>query len=239
MVWQGEDIGDLDADGRLLRVLSFFAFLIRGIDGRRIDRCSDGPTRTRSSRRKRSSGSSRRSSPITTTASVRLAGLVCYSPTTTEDAVQARWSGVYDALDAPGRDADQALAQTQIVVREAIQLNAQPWWSRFGRRSEVREIVPLAIDLGVDRSRMASPNCRAEANLPRRTGSCWSTRSRGLPIEQRAVVALHLYAGYPVDETARLMGAGLETTRSRLRLAREAAPPRAPGDGPMNARATR
>jgi RNA polymerase sigma-70 factor (ECF subfamily) len=43
----------------------------------------------------------------------------------------------------------------------------------------------------------------------------------GLPAEQRAVVALHLYEGYPVEETAQLMGAGIETTRSRLRLARQ------------------
>ena len=44
---------------------------------------------------------------------------------------------------------------------------------------------------------------------------------RELPVEQRAVVTLHLYAGYSVQETARIMGARLETTRSRLRLARE------------------
>jgi RNA polymerase sigma-70 factor (ECF subfamily) len=44
---------------------------------------------------------------------------------------------------------------------------------------------------------------------------------RRLPLEQRAAVALHLYAGYPVEETADLMGASVETTRSRLRLARQ------------------
>lgn len=37
---------------------------------------------------------------------------------------------------------------------------------------------------------------------------------------QRAVVALHLYAGYTVAETAELTNASVETTRSRLRLAR-------------------
>jgi DNA-directed RNA polymerase specialized sigma24 family protein len=31
---------------------------------------------------------------------------------------------------------------------------------------------------------------------------------------------LHLHLGYGVVETAELMGAGVETTRSRLRLAR-------------------
>ena len=39
--------------------------------------------------------------------------------------------------------------------------------------------------------------------------------------EQRAVVALHLYAGYTVAETAEIVGAPHETVRSRLRLARE------------------
>ena len=39
--------------------------------------------------------------------------------------------------------------------------------------------------------------------------------------EQRAVVALHLYAGYSVLETAALVDAPIETVRSRLRLARE------------------
>jgi RNA polymerase sigma-70 factor (ECF subfamily) len=42
-----------------------------------------------------------------------------------------------------------------------------------------------------------------------------------LSAEQRAVVALHLYAGYSVAETAELVGAPVETARSRLRLARQ------------------
>jgi DNA-directed RNA polymerase specialized sigma24 family protein len=36
----------------------------------------------------------------------------------------------------------------------------------------------------------------------------------------RAVVALHLYAGYSVDETARSIGIPVDTVRSRLRAAR-------------------
>jgi DNA-directed RNA polymerase specialized sigma24 family protein len=34
-------------------------------------------------------------------------------------------------------------------------------------------------------------------------------------------VALHLHAGYTVSETAELVGAPIETVRSRLRVARE------------------
>jgi DNA-directed RNA polymerase specialized sigma24 family protein len=39
--------------------------------------------------------------------------------------------------------------------------------------------------------------------------------------DHRAVVALHLHAGYSVAETAELVGAPLETVRSRLRVAKE------------------
>ena len=39
--------------------------------------------------------------------------------------------------------------------------------------------------------------------------------------DHRAVVALHLYAGYSVDETARILQVPFDTVRSRLRAARE------------------
>jgi RNA polymerase sigma-70 factor, ECF subfamily len=43
----------------------------------------------------------------------------------------------------------------------------------------------------------------------------------GLTRAQRAVVVLHLHAGYSVDETAELLGVPRETVRSRLRVARD------------------
>ena len=42
-----------------------------------------------------------------------------------------------------------------------------------------------------------------------------------LPADQRAAVALHLHYGYSVAETADIVGAPVETVRSRLRLGRE------------------
>jgi RNA polymerase sigma-70 factor (ECF subfamily) len=39
--------------------------------------------------------------------------------------------------------------------------------------------------------------------------------------EQRAVVALHHYAGYSLAETAEVVHAPVETVRSRLRLAKD------------------
>ena len=92
----------------------------------------------------------------------------------------------------------------QIVVREAIRLNRRPWWARF----------QASIDAG-----MSEPPDRRGGVDP--TWIALLDAFRTLPAEQRAVVALHLYEGYPVDETAKLMGATVETTRSRLRLARQ------------------
>jgi RNA polymerase sigma-70 factor (ECF subfamily) len=134
---------------------------------------------------------------------VRLASLVCHSSATIEDAVQAAMEQAWrrrHTLD----DRDRLRPWLdQIVVREAIRLNRRPWWSRFSHP--------------VDTATLETPDQRTGVD-PR-----WIALSiafRKLPAEQRAVVALHLYEGYPVDETAALMGSSLETTRSRLRLAR-------------------
>jgi RNA polymerase sigma-70 factor (ECF subfamily) len=150
---------------------------------------------------------------------VRLAGLVCHSSTTTEDAVQAAMEQAWRRRSTL-RDASRIKPWLdQIVVREAIRVNAQPWWSRFGRRSEVRQIEPLDLDIDGGGQVRRQPTSRGE---PAEAGWLALVEAfRRLPLEQRAVVALHLYAGYSVEETARLMGARLETTRSRLRLARE------------------
>jgi RNA polymerase sigma factor (sigma-70 family) len=150
---------------------------------------------------------------------VRLAALICHSPTTTEDAVQAAMEQAWRRR-ATLRDSSRIKPWLdQIVVREAIRVNAQPWWSRFGRRSDVRQIEPLALDVEDDGRVRRQPSSRGE---PTEAGWLALVEAfRRLPVEQRAVVALHLHAGYSLEETARLTGARLETTRSRLRLARE------------------
>jgi RNA polymerase sigma-70 factor (ECF subfamily) len=137
---------------------------------------------------------------------IRLAALVCHATTTVEDAVQAAmeqaWRRRHTLRDPtllrPWLD--------QIVVREAIRLNRRPWWSRFTQGNDAHGRASQVPDRrsGVD------PNWIA-----------LSVAFRSLPAEQRAVVALHLYEGYPVNETADMMGASIETTRSRLRLARQ------------------
>jgi RNA polymerase sigma-70 factor (ECF subfamily) len=137
---------------------------------------------------------------------VRLAALVCHADGSVEDAVQAAMEQAWrrrHTLRDPNRVRPWL---DQIVVREAIRLNRRPWWSRFGRRIEA-EPNPLEVP---DRRPGVDPAWIA-----------LSIAFRTLPAEQRAVVALHLYEGYPVDETAELMGVSTETTRSRLRLARK------------------
>jgi RNA polymerase sigma factor (sigma-70 family) len=133
---------------------------------------------------------------------VRLAALVCHSQSSVEDAVQAAMEQAWRRRDTL-RDASRIRPWLdQIVVRESIRLNRPPWWSRFGREQAPPDLP--------DRHGGVDPNWIALA-----------VAFKKLPVEQRAAVSLHMYAGYPVEETARLMGTSIETTRSRLRLARQ------------------
>jgi RNA polymerase sigma-70 factor, ECF subfamily len=135
---------------------------------------------------------------------VRLAALVCHANVSIEDAVQAAMEQAWRRRHTL-RDPERLRPWLdQIVVREAIRLNRRPWWSRFQSSPEASE--PTSPDRGSG----VNP-----------TWIALIAAFRELPAEQRAVVALHLYEGYSVDETASLMRASVETTRSRLRLARQ------------------
>jgi RNA polymerase sigma factor (sigma-70 family) len=126
---------------------------------------------------------------------IRLAGLVCHRVDDAEDAVQA---ALERAWRQRGTLADPERLRPwldRIVVREAIR-------SRHRVRPTVVDLT-LAVDHQADEWATVR---QAFASLSR---------------EQRAVVALHLYLGYPVAETAEIVGAPIETVRSRLRLARE------------------
>jgi RNA polymerase sigma-70 factor, ECF subfamily len=138
---------------------------------------------------------------------VRLAGIICREPADAQDAVQAaieRALGHRNALRDPGKIRSWL---NQIVVREAIRSD-----QRRRRRWNVLGTPPREIesaDLGGDPGR---PEALA-------VGVLWDGFER-LPIEQRVVLALHHYAGYSMVETAVIVGAPLETVRSRLRLGR-------------------
>jgi RNA polymerase sigma-70 factor (ECF subfamily) len=138
---------------------------------------------------------------------IRLAGLVCRNVADAEDAVQA-------ALERAWRN-QGALRDPQrlkpwldrIVVRESIRLtrSREGLLGRLLGRDHDEIVVELEDDRGPDAPRIAELRHAFER----------------LSAEQRAVVALHLYAGYSVAETATIVGVPLETARSRLRLARQ------------------
>ena len=133
---------------------------------------------------------------------VRLAGLVTRDVDQAQDAVQA-------ALERAWRKRDQAHADTfrpwldRIVVREAIRMaqgrnRLAPW------RHDPTDWLEMPA---------STPEPTVRAVLREALGR--------LSPDQRAVVALHLYAGYSVDETARVLQIPFDTVRSRLRAARE------------------
>jgi RNA polymerase sigma-70 factor (ECF subfamily) len=135
---------------------------------------------------------------------VRLAGLVCHNDVLAEDAVQAAMEQAWRRRSSL-RDPDRMRWWLdRIVVREAIRLNRRPWWSRL-TAAHTDEHAPLLPDL-------------AGETTPQRLAL--TAAFAALTPEQRAACVLHLHLGYGVAETADLMGAGVETTRSRLRLAR-------------------
>lgn len=137
---------------------------------------------------------------------VRLARLICRDGADAADAVQV---GLEQAWRRRASLRDEAAARAwldRIVVREAVRVarSRRSWLSRILHLdAQVTWVEPHDphTEPGIDRTRLQA---------------AFAT----LPPEQRAVVALHLHAGYSMAETATIVGAPLETVRSRLRLAR-------------------
>jgi len=138
---------------------------------------------------------------------IRLAGMVCRNVSDAEDAVQAALERAWRNQSAL-RDQDRLKPWLdRIVVREAIRITRSRE-SLFGRLLG-RDGDDVAVELVDPRAADASKLTELKAAFAR------------LSAEQRAVVALHLYAGYSMAETAEIVGAPVETARSRLRLARQ------------------
>ena len=126
---------------------------------------------------------------------LRLAGLICRSVSDAEDAVQ---SGIERAWRKRGSLHDENRMRPwldRIVVREAI---------RIGSRRRDGELPVDAIGPGQADEWASVRIAFGQLSAP-----------------QRAALVLHLYAGYPVSATAELLGAPIETIRTRLRVGRE------------------
>jgi RNA polymerase sigma-70 factor (ECF subfamily) len=143
---------------------------------------------------------------------IRLAGLICDRTSDAEDAVQTALEQAWRRRDSL-RDGDRLRAWLdRIVVREAIRISRRNrgFLNRFF--TGPRAIVPEADETWPEPVAGATePSTRAALRIA----------YASLSADQRAVVALHLHAGYSVAETADLVNAPIETVRSRLRLARQ------------------
>jgi len=138
---------------------------------------------------------------------LRLARLICRDATDATDAVQAGLEQAWRRRSSL-RDPERRRGWLdRIVVREAIRISRR-------QRSLVQRLFGLDQDV-----EWIEPAALPMANIELRMALRAAFES--LSPEQRAVVALHLYAGHLVVETADIVGAPLETVRSRLRLARE------------------
>ena len=133
---------------------------------------------------------------------LRVATLICRDRTDAEDAVQVAleraWRHGHDL-----RDPERLPAWLhRIVVREAIRLEHR-------RRGLIARWLASPREIAVGLSADGDRDLDLQVAL------------RDLPVEQRAALVLHYHAGFSVAETAELSGVPLETTRSRLRLARD------------------
>jgi RNA polymerase sigma-70 factor (ECF subfamily) len=138
---------------------------------------------------------------------VRLAQLVCRDGPDAGDAVQLGLEQAWRHRATLRDDARLRPWLDRIVVRQAIRIarSRQSWLGRI--------FTPRA---GIVWMEPADPRTREVPGWDALVAAF-----QELSAEQRAVIALHLYMGYSVIETAELVGARVETVRSRLRLAKD------------------
>jgi RNA polymerase sigma-70 factor (ECF subfamily) len=141
---------------------------------------------------------------------IRLAGMVTHDVDAAQDSVQSALERAWrhrPQLDDPGRLRPWL---DRIVVREAIRQAGQRrgWLDRFFGTSRVGWIEVA--------ERAATVDTALDAINLTALKAAFASLSPG----HRAVVALHLHAGYSVEETARSLGVPVDTVRSRLRAAR-------------------
>ena len=135
-----------------------------------------------------------------------LARLVCFDADEAGDAVQSAFEQAWKRRTSLQDPAALRPWLDRIVVREAIRQDRRrrsPLARFFGGP---REIPPDLVD-------RHSEHTAAMTEL--------RMAFESLPADQRAAIALHVHLGYSVAETADVVGAPVETVRSRLRVGRE------------------
>ena len=141
---------------------------------------------------------------------IRLAGMVTHDVDAAQDSVQA---GLERAWRHRAELADPSRLRPwldRIVVREAIRLSGR------GRAWFHRLFGTVRVDW-IDVEEQASAATAADATDLAALRAAFAALSPA----HRAVVALHLYAGYSIEETARSLDVPVDTVRSRLRAARK------------------
>lgn len=134
---------------------------------------------------------------------IRLAGLITRDGDAAQDAVQS-------ALERAWRK--------RADVRDPARL--RPWLDRIVAREAIRQTRGSGISALLQRddgSWIQYPSI-----IPEPTEMVVLREALGrLSPDHRAVIALHLYEGYSVEETARVLEVPFDTVRSRLRAARD------------------
>jgi RNA polymerase sigma factor (sigma-70 family) len=126
-----------------------------------------------------------------------------------------------DAADAVQTGLEQAWRKRSTLRDETL---LRPWLDRI----VAREALRISRKRGSWLGRLLSPHPDVtwieprdqRASEPQAYMALRAAFERLSP-EQRAVVGLHLHLGYSVGETAAIVGAPLETVRSRLRAAKQ------------------
>lgn len=134
---------------------------------------------------------------------IRLALLITRSVDEAEDAVQAAFERAWRHRASLADPSRLRPWLDRIVVREAI---------RSSRRPARARQVKLQDSFGGDASN--------QGDASHQTVAVHQALDQLAP-DHRAVVVLHLYAGYTVAETAAALNLRPETARSRLRVARD------------------
>lgn len=134
---------------------------------------------------------------------VRLAGLITRDPEQAEDAVQA-------ALERAWRKRGD--------IRDPASL--RPWLDRIVVREAIRHARGGRLGAVLRLGSTGWLNLAAELPEPAEMMVLREALGRLSP-DHRAVVALHLYAGHSVEQTAKILQVPFDTVRSRLRAARD------------------